>query len=254
MATERVSHGLHGKVAVIEIGDGTRRNALGARDWHVLAGLVAWLPTEPGVAAIVVRGRGDTFSAGSDMNDWVDASFEEVEQTFRDMETCFQAIERSSVPVIAAVEDIAAGAGCQLALACDLVVLSEAARIGMPVARFGIQASEAFVARVSRRAGKAMAADLYLTGRLLTAEEAINVGLVTRVVSAGTAFATATTIATQIAAAPAGAISAAKSALSQVEPARVAAGADAATTAGPTVAYNDFVEAIRDFLLSRRPT
>jgi enoyl-CoA hydratase/carnithine racemase len=256
VTTERVNYVTQGTTAVIEIGDGTRRNSLGRADWNALARLVDSVSGRPDVCAIVLTGRGETFSAGSDMNDWMSASLIGVEQTFKDMEACFQVIERSPVPVFAAIEGVAAGAGCQLALACDLVVMSGSGRIGMPVARLGILASAAFVARVSRRAGKAMAADLYLTGRLLTAEESLSVGLVTRVVPTGSALAETMRIAESIAATPASALVAAKLALGQVEPTCGGSRApgSAATAAAPTVAYEDFSAAVRAFLPSRLAT
>jgi hypothetical protein len=142
-AQARMKHDRHETTAVIEIGDGTRRNALGRAEWRALERLVGELSADPTVSVIVVTGRGDTFSAGSDLNDWADASLEEVEQSFAEMEACFQIIERAPVPVIAAVDGVAAGAGCQLALACDLVVMSSSARMGMPIARLGILASTA---------------------------------------------------------------------------------------------------------------
>jgi enoyl-CoA hydratase len=246
--TARVTYEQNESTAVIEIGDGTRRNSLGRADWRALDLLVERISADPAVSVIVVAAYGDTFSAGSDLNDWNGASREDIERGFNEMEACFQTIERSPLPVIAAVEGVAAGAGCQLALACDLVVMSASARVGMPIARLGILASTAFAIRLSRRAGSAVAADLYLTGRLLTADESRDVGLVTRVVPAGLARAEAISLARSMAATPPAALSAAKAVLGRLNSTRVTASTETSVpVAGPTVSYDDFGPAVLAF-------
>ena len=238
--------------AVIEIGDGTRRNSLGRAEWRALDLLVTRLSADPEVSVIVVASHGNTFSAGSDLNDWRGASHEEIEQSFDEMEACFQTIERSPVPVVAAVEGVAAGAGCQLALACDIVVMSATARIGMPIARLGILASKAFAVRLSRRAGTAVAADLYLTGRLLSADESRDVGLVTRVVPQGLARAEAIVLASSMASTPSAALSAAKAALAGSNSTRAGdSNETSAPVAAPSVSYDDFEPAVLAFFSDR---
>jgi enoyl-CoA hydratase/carnithine racemase len=249
ITTERITYGRQGTAAVIEIGDGTRLNALGRAEWRALAQLVTRISANADVPAIVLTGCGETFSAGSDLNEWAGASLEEVEGSFEEMEACFQAIEQSPLPVLAALEGVAAGAGCQLALACDVVVMSESARIGMPVARLGILASEAFIVRVARRAGTAMAADLYLTGRLLTAEESRQAGLVTRLVPPGLARTEAMSLADTIASIPSSALRAAKFALGQVTSTRgVEPSRSTLPVAAPSVSFDEFDRAVRGFL------
>ena len=248
----RVTYEQNELTAVIEIGDGTRRNSLGRADWRALELLVERISADPAVSVIVVAGCGDTFSAGSDLNDWNGASREDIERGFEEMESCFQTIERSSLPVIAAVEGVAAGAGCQLALACDLVVMSASARIGMPIARLGILASTAFAIRLSRRTGTAVAADLYLTGRLLTADESRGVGLVTRVVPAGLARREAIALARSMATTPPAALSAAKAVLGKLNSTRIPdSNKTSLPVAGPTVSYEDFGRAVVAFFSPR---
>ncbi|MCW2758979.1 MAG: enoyl-CoA hydratase/isomerase family protein [Nocardioidaceae bacterium] len=245
----------HGTTALIELGDGSRLNALGRADWRALDVMVAAASADPDVAAVVIAGSGTTFSAGSDLNEWSGSSLEEVERTFDVMEACFQTIEGAPVPVLAAVEGVAAGAGCQLALACDLVVMSQAARLGMPVARLGILASRAFAARVSRRCGTAMAADLYLTGRLLTADESLRAGLVTRLVPPELARAEAIALAEVISSTPSTALRAAKDALSRVSPTReVGRRETTGPVAAPRVSYGEFRWAVDAFFANRLPS
>lgn len=237
-----------GWVVTIELGDGARRNALGEQDWHTLAELIGQA-VEDGARAVVLVGHDGTFSAGSDLSEWDGADRATVERTFDAMERCFRSVEDAPIPVVAAVGGVAAGAGCQLALACDIVVMAESARIGMPIARLGIVASPGFAARVANRVGPAVAADLYLTGRLLDAHEARSAGLVARVVPDAEAPLAAAEIAAQIASVAPAAARAAKDAIHKVsQPERTIRCGQSA----PTVVLADFHSAVRSFLTSHR--
>lgn len=237
-----------GSVAMITLGDGRRRNALREADWVRLDAEIARQCDDGRVHAIVLTGHGTTFCSGSDLSEWAGAAAGDVERSLTVIEQCLRRIELAPVPVIAAVEGVAAGAGCQLALACDIAVLAESARIGMPIARLGIQASPAFVARVSSRTGAASAADLYLTGRLLDAREARDVGLITRVVPDSETLRAAGEIAATVAAHPVAALSAAKHAL------RLVTRTDPATGGSdevPAVALQEFHSAVDSFFARR---
>lgn len=111
------------------------------------------------------------------MTDWVDADSAYVEKSFARMEEAFSAIEDCPVPVVAEIRGVAAGAGCQLALACDLRLMADSARIGMPIARLGILASPAFAARMVALTGPSVARELLYTGRLVDARTAVELGL-----------------------------------------------------------------------------
>src|SRR5262249_55688606 len=96
---------------------------------------------------------------------------------FAQMESTFRAIEESPVPFIAEVRGVAAGAGCQLALACDLRVIALSGWMGMPIARLGILPSAAVARRLVAAAGPAMARELLYPGRLLDGRAAVAAGL-----------------------------------------------------------------------------
>ncbi|GLY90218.1 3-hydroxybutyryl-CoA dehydratase [Actinoallomurus iriomotensis] len=237
-------------IADISVGDGRRGNALSSDDWRELAQIFRRLAEDDQVRAVVVRGQGGTFSAGSDMREWVQADRMDVAESFAAMEAAFTAIEDLPVPVVAEVEGVAAGAGCQLALACDLRVLADTARIGMPIARLGILVSPLFAARLSVLAGPGVARDLLYTGRLVSAEEAVRLGLATRSVPAADLGATTRRLVLSVVRHPPSAIRAAKHAVDvALAPARAAARAQAE---GPPVAYDDFQRGIMTFL-SRSP-
>ena len=166
-----------GPVSYVTLGDGTRHNALRRADWVELQALVRDLGADPGVRCVVLRGRGGTFCSGSDLATWASAGQDEVHGTFADMESAFRAVEELPVPVIAVLEGAAAGAGCQLAMACDLRVIVTGAQIGMPTARLGIRPTAAFAARLTAHIGPGRARDLLYTGRMVPAAEAFSWGL-----------------------------------------------------------------------------
>ncbi|MCX5339217.1 enoyl-CoA hydratase/isomerase family protein [Streptomyces atratus] len=216
--------GLHRRegIATILLGHGQRANALGVHDWQALATIFEGLAADPALEAVVVTGRGSqTFSAGSDMREWLGAEPDAVDASFAAMEHALTALERIPVPTIARIRGAAVGAGCQLACACDLRVVADDARIGMPIARWGILVPPMFAARLAQLTGSAAALDLLLTGRLLDGTEAVRLGLATRAVPASQLDDVTTALLAALTAHPPSAIRAAKLAVrSCAEPAR----------------------------------
>ncbi|MFF3503433.1 enoyl-CoA hydratase/isomerase family protein [Streptomyces sp. NPDC003247] len=211
--SDKVEVRVEGQVAHVTVGDGTRLNALPTEGWSFLAEQVDLLSHDPGLRAVVVRGRGGTFCAGSDLSEWLGASPSAVEESFAAMERAFTALERCPVPVVAAIEGTAAGAGCQLALACDIRYIGLSGRIGMPIARLGILASTRFAARMTDLVGPSITAELLYTGALLDAREAAGAGLVTRAVPDARLGATVARTVARIVAQPDGTLRAAKRSL-----------------------------------------
>ena len=169
-------------VAVVRVGDGTRRNALTTHGWNTLHEAAKRLSARADLLAVVVRGRGHTFCAGSDLNEWDGADGATVDASFAAMEAALQAVEAIPAPTLAVVQGAATGAGCQLALACDTQLLARTAVVGMPVARLGILLSPAFTTRLTLRVGPARTKELLYSGRVLGADEAAGIGLFSRVV------------------------------------------------------------------------
>jgi enoyl-CoA hydratase/carnithine racemase len=161
LGTDLVRSDVDAGVATVTLGNGRRRNALTRAAWTSLENVVAGLGADPAVRVVVVRGRGGTFCSGSDLTEWAGADADLVEDSFARMESAFRAVEQCQVPVVAAITGVAAGAGCQLALACDLRFIADSAHIGMPIARHGILASPAFAARLSTLVGPGPRAALH---------------------------------------------------------------------------------------------
>ena len=222
-----------GPVATVTIGTGRRHNALTSAAWLRLADCVAALSGDDSLAAVLLRGAGRTFCSGSDVSEWIDADPVAVEASFAHMEAAFRAIETCPVPVLASVAGVAAGAGCQLALACDLRIMSASARIGMPIARLGIRPSPAFAARLIRLAGPARAAELLYTGRLLRAPQALAAGLTNHVVPQAELAARGAELLAEITRNPPSAVRAAKQAVI------AAAGLPPSGALGPAADYPD---------------
>jgi enoyl-CoA hydratase len=166
-----------GRVARLIVGSGVRRNALSSGGWAGIARAVRQLAGKDAIEAVVLEGAAAWFCAGSDIREWEDASPEDVELSFELMEAACSAIEELPVPVIAKVRGPAAGAGCQLALACDIRILAAGATMGMPIARLGILVSPAFANRLAAHGGDSVARELLYTGRMVRAQEAVRLGM-----------------------------------------------------------------------------
>ena len=189
-----------------------RPEAHNALSFDLLAQLVdalQGLDEEDAVRAIVITGAGDrAFAAGADIKEMADATPESLAAS--------GGFERWSelrairTPLIAAVRGFALGGGCELAMACDMIIASEDAQFGQPEIRIGVMPGAGGTQRLTRAVGKARAMELILTGRSFDAREAERIGLVTRVVPTETTLESALALAAQIARMPPLAVMAAK--------------------------------------------
>jgi enoyl-CoA hydratase len=243
-----VSVRVQGPVATVTLGDGTRQNALGDEGWAELGDAFRRLAGEESLRAVVLAGEGSSFSSGFDMRAWVGATPESVEESFALMEAACTAIEELPVPVVAKVNGIAAGAGCQVALACDLRVFGKRALTGMPIARWGILVSPSFATRLSLLGGPGFARDLLYTGRLIGTAEAASHGLVTRSAPEQRLDAAVDGLMRSLIAHPPEAIRAAKRAVEAGLAPAIAAARSA--DAGPVVTYAQFQQRVTEFLNS----
>lgn len=180
-----VSVSIVGAAATVTIGSGLRSNVLAPQDWQELERVARELATREDLAVVVIRGVAGTFSAGSDLRYWDGAKPGEVDADFASIESALQAVERLPIPTIAVVEGIAAGGSCELALACDLRLFADTARIGMPVVQLGVLVSPHFILRMTLLIGVARARELLYSGRLISAREADRMGMANAVVPAG---------------------------------------------------------------------
>ena len=139
------------------------------------------LDADEGVRCIVLGGNERAFAAGADIGELARAS--SIELYYARRVERWDAIRNLWTPLVAAVSGYCLGGGCELALACDLIVASETAKFGQPETSLGIIPGAGATQRFTRAVGKALAMDVILSGRMLSAEEALAAGLVARVVS-----------------------------------------------------------------------
>ncbi len=161
------------------------RNAIDRAMWAALPGIFAELAEDRGVRAIVLRGAGErAFSAGADIGEFRTKmiSKELARAYWRVVDAANSCVEACPKPVVAMVAGFALGAACPLVCACDVRVAAANARIGVPAARIGLTLGLDDTRRLVHAVGASWARDLLITGRLLSAREALAVGLVHRVV------------------------------------------------------------------------
>jgi enoyl-CoA hydratase len=168
-------------VAIVRLNRPEVLNALSDELMDELAGALGELDRDEAVRCIVLAGDERAFAAGADIGGLAEASAIERWKGRR-MER-WEAIRRVATPLVAAVSGHCLGGGCELAMACDLIVASESARFGQPETGLGVIPGAGGTQRLTRAVGKAIAMDVILSGRTLSAREAERHGLVARVVA-----------------------------------------------------------------------
>jgi enoyl-CoA hydratase/carnithine racemase len=177
VSSERRSDG----VAIVRL-DRPPVNALSRALLTELAEVARALTADAAVRAVVVCGEGKAFAAGADISEFGDQdAAREIGARFR---AAFDALAAIPRPVIAAIHGVALGGGLELALACDLRVAADTARVGQPEILLGIIPGAGATQRLARLVGPARAKDLIWSGRQVKADEALAMGLVDRVVPA----------------------------------------------------------------------
>jgi enoyl-CoA hydratase len=192
------------------------------------------------------------FAAGADLKQLANAAF--ADMVFAERFTLWDRLKRIRSPLIAAVSGFALGAGCELAMACDLIVASETARFGQPEINVGIMPGAGGTQRLTRAVGKARAMEMVLTGRALSAYEAERVGLVNRVVPVEVLADEALALGQEIAAKPPLSARLAKRAVLESFETTLEAGLEHERRSfAMTFATEDAREGIRAFLEKRAP-
>lgn len=166
-------------IAIVQINRPKQLNALNSRVMQELTGALEQLDTEPAIRCMIVTGDERAFGAGADIKDMATAT--PVEMLEKNWIAYWDRIKKVTKPVIAAVSGYAFGGGCELAMACDLIVASESAQFAQPEINLGVIPGAGGTQRLTRALGKSKAMELVLTGRPISAREAEQRGLVARV-------------------------------------------------------------------------
>lgn len=191
-----------------------RPEALNALNSEVMRDVVAAasvFDTDPGIGAIVVTGSARAFAAGADIKEMEQASG--VDMALQEPFAGWSRFAAVRTPVIAAVSGYALGGGCELAMMCDIVLADPAAKFGQPEITLAVIPGMGGTQRLVRAVGYYKAAELVLSGRIIDAQEAERIGLVSRVVAAGDLLADAERTANAVASKSLPALYAAKAAL-----------------------------------------
>ena len=189
-----------GRVGIVTISRPERRNALNLQVKQEIVEHVQTLAQDADVAAIVLTGDGGYFVAGTDIGEM--AQMSPTDHVRLDTDRVFHVVRQSPKPVIAAVEGYALGGGCELALACDVIVAADDAKFGQPEIRVGIMPGAGGTQRLLRTVGRYKTLLWSLTGQMIPAREAFAANLVSELVAKGQALPRSVQIAQQIASMP----------------------------------------------------
>ncbi|MBX2902368.1 MAG: enoyl-CoA hydratase/isomerase family protein [Chitinophagales bacterium] len=169
-------------VALIELNRPKELNALNRELMIEIRDTLKLLDEDDSVRVIILTGGEKVFAAGADIKQMANATA--IDMLNIDQFSTWDQIKKTKKPIIAAVSGFALGGGCELAMTCDMIIASETARFGQPEIRIGTMPGAGGTQRLTRAVGKAIAMEVVLGARFLTAEEALQYGLVNRVVPA----------------------------------------------------------------------
>jgi len=170
-----------GRVAVVLLNRPKQLNALSGDLMAALVDELRALDEDAEIRAIVLGGNERAFAAGADIAELAAGTPISLYENRRI--EAWDSVRAVRTPIVAAVSGFCLGGGCELAMLCDLIVASETAKFGQPEINLGVLPGAGGTQRLTHAVGKAIAMDMILTGRMLTAREALDFGLVARVVA-----------------------------------------------------------------------
>lgn len=186
-----------GAIAIIRINRPKVLNALNLELMQDLASMLEQYDADDSIHVILLSGNERAWAAGADIGDMATATSDEMKE--RNQFSIWERIKEIKKPIIAAVSGYALGGGCELMMHCDIVVASETSKFGQPEINIGVMPGAGGTQRLTRALGKAIAMDVVLSGRFLSAKEALKHGLVSRIVPKEHWFEEALNVARQVA-------------------------------------------------------
>lgn len=167
------------RVGIVQLNRPQALNALNSELMDELVRALQAFDADDSISCIVVTGSEKAFAAGADIKQMANVGV--VEMMDSPFIGYWDAVQRIAKPIVAAVSGFCLGGGCELAMTCDLIVASETAQFGQPEINLGIIPGAGGTQRLTRAVGKSVAMDMILTGRRISAQEALQFGLVSRV-------------------------------------------------------------------------
>lgn len=200
-------------VALIELNRPKELNALSRQVMLEIRDTLKALDEDDNIRVIILTGGEKVFAAGADIKQMADATA--IDMLNIDQFSTWDQIKKTRKPIIAAVSGFALGGGCELAMTCDMIIATETAKFGQPEIKIGTMPGAGGTQRLTRAIGKVRAMEMVLTGKFISAEEALQFGLVNRIVPAELMMSETLVLAKQIAAQSPVAIKLAKEAVNQ---------------------------------------
>ena len=186
-------------LVIVRLNNPERLNSLSSELCTALLDELTQLSEDDTLRALILTSEGRAFSSGTDINEFQHCSAEEARKISERGQLLCERIEKFPVPVIAAINGIASGGGCELALACHLRIASSTASFSMPETKLALIPGYGATQRLPREVGLSRAYELMLTGRSLSAVEAEELGIVNRVVNQGDVLSESLSLAREIA-------------------------------------------------------
>lgn len=200
------------RVGLVRLNRPEALNAINAQLVRELFDALEAFDRDDSIGCMVITGSDKAFAAGADIKQMADT---DLPALLRDDFTDWRRLDRLTKPVIAAVSGWALGGGCEIALACDMIIASETAKFGQPELTIGIMPGAGGSQRLARAVGKALTMEMCLANRHLSAQEALHYGLVNRVASVEAYLGEALLLAEKIAGMPPIAVRLIKDAVNQ---------------------------------------
>jgi enoyl-CoA hydratase len=253
MPSSNVLWDIDGSIGTLTFNRPQARNALTWDMYEALTTACDQVDATPSLRVLVIRGAGEAFAAGTDISQFREFSTGEDGVAYeRRLDAIIDRIERVIRPTLAVVDGPAVGGGCAIALACDLRLCTNRAKFGVPVARtLGNCLSIANTARLVDLMGPARTRELLFTGRLIDADEALDFGLVTRMISVDNIDAEVRLLALELSQRAPSTIGATKALLQAIRAHRCPPPAD--DIIAKCYASGEFKEGVRAFLEGRKP-
>ena len=185
-------------VALIQLNRPKELNALNLQLMGEVRDALKELDADDEVRAIIIKGNERAFAAGADIKQMTGKTT--VNMWKVDQFSTWDQINKTRKPIIAAVSGFALGGGCELAMTCDMIVASETAQFGQPEIKIGVMPGAGGTQRLTKALGKAKAMELVLTGKFISAKEALSYQLINKIVPVELYLEEATKLAQEIAA------------------------------------------------------
>lgn len=242
-------------IGIIKINRPQQLNALNIETIHELNDVAHQWSRDDRIKVMIITGEGKAFVAGADIAEMKDMTKQQAIDLSEMGQKVFSLIESQDKPVIAAVNGFALGGGCELAMACDIRIASDKAKLGQPEINLGIIPGFAGTQRLARMVGTAKAKELILTAEIIDAQTSMNIGLVNQVVPHDNLLETCIELAKKIASKGPTAVRLAKRVISRGVETDFATGSSFEVDAfGECFASGEAKEGMDAFLEKRKPS